>query len=90
MILCNTLDLNSAFAVNKSKKGKKQRKSKGKRKQFPGVLSSSGFQFLLTLRVLTSFPHLGLLSGNGMRSPWDTLILTRKNDLLKNEDRMKG
>ena len=90
MILCNMLNLNSAFAVNKSKKGKRQRKSKGKRKQFPRVLSSSGFQFLLTLWVLTSFPHLGLLSGNGMRSLWDTLMLTRKHDLLKNEDRMKG
>lgn len=70
MILCNTLNLNSAFVVNKNKKGKGQRKRKARGNDFPrcGVLLSL-FQFLLTLWVLTSFPSLGLLSGNGLRSP---------------------
>lgn len=53
-----------------------------------GVLLSL-FQFLFTLWVLTSFPSLGLLSGNGLRSPWDKLILSRKHALLENEDSVK-
>lgn len=43
MILWNTLNLNSAFVVNKNKKGKRQRE-KSKRKLFPQVRSS--FEFI--------------------------------------------
>lgn len=89
MILWNTLNLNSAFVVNKSKKGKRQReKARGNDFLKCGVLLSL-LQFFLTLWVLTSFPSLGLLSGNGLRSPWDKLLLSRKHALLKNEDRVK-
>lgn len=59
MISYNTLNLNSAFVVNKSKK----ERGKARGNDFLRWSSLSLFH-LFTLWVLTSFPSSGLLSGN--------------------------
>lgn len=72
MILCKMPNLNSAFAVKiKALRGRNKEKAKSRGNSF---LSSGFIKFSipLTLLVLASFLYLNILTGNRMKSLWDT------------------